>query len=401
MNFKQAIVKRSIERILNSPFILLGKLIGLIKPLEIKSNCFLFFPSADLGGSPKVNGDLVSLLIHEKPVVIFSKRPKNNGFANLFYKDGVHVIDLHKKIDNKYYHFINVIYRGIISSWINKADQPMILGGECMYFYKIIQHVKKETKIIEISHLANWLDFNQAYIPFIDKRIVSTPNLKRSMLEQYQRNLVPVKYVDRIEVIDNWVMLPDKVSIKKNGPLNILFVGRGAPQKRVHIIASIAKKMLMEETDISFTFVGDVGPFLSDGIINKVEFYNNISDPLELDKIYNNADILILTSAYEGLPIVIMDAMARGKVVMSTAVDGIPDYIDHLQTGLLIYELTNEAEIINEAIGLIQLIKHNPDLKFEIGKNARKFANEKFSHKNFADSYVKMFQTLGFQIPKS
>ncbi len=48
-----------------------------------------------------------------------------------------------------------------------------------------------------------------------------------------------------------------------------------------------------------------------------------------MNKIYNETDILLLTSAFEGLPVVVMMMMAYGRVVISTAVNGIPDYIKH------------------------------------------------------------------------
>ena len=105
-----------------------------------------------------------------------------------------------------------------------------------------------------------------------------------------------------------------------------------------------------------------------------------------LDRIYNQADVLLLTSAYEGLPIVVMDMMARGKAVVSTAVDGIPDYITHEQNGLLIKE-TEEEKIVTKGIELLDLLATNHDLRKKIGQNSRRYAVEHFSGEAFCKFY--------------
>ena len=385
MNFRQACWKRSIEAIMIAPFVFFGKCAGFFMPCPSTSRFFLFFPSADLGGAPKVNADLLQILKAENPLVIFSKKAKNNGFRDLFHLPGVHVLDLSKGIDSKWIYFVNIIYRGILSSWINRTPNAVIVGGECMYFYKIVQHVKKGTRVIEVSHLNTWLNFNQAYIPFIDYRMVSTPKLKRYMLEQYQRNQVPEHYATRIRFVDNWVPVPEWKE-KTHSGFTVLFVGRGAPQKRVHLISAIAEHFL-NDPEVSFTFVGDVQHIISPAVEQKARLFESVQDANQLNALYDSADVLILTSAYEGLPIVVMDMMARGKVVLSTAVDGIPDYIEHQKNGILIHELQQEEKIIAEGVHWIQYLKQNPLVCEHLGQQARALAIERFSKEVFDKGY--------------
>jgi glycosyltransferase involved in cell wall biosynthesis len=82
-----------------------------------------------------------------------------------------------------------------------------------------------------------------------------------------------------------------------------------------------------------------------------------------------------------------MDMMARGKVVLSTAVDGIPDYIQHMQNGLLIHELIDEEKIKREAIQLLTMLVENPSLYRTLGDRARELACHRFSRKAFETSY--------------
>ena len=64
----------------------------------------------------------------------------------------------------------------------------------------------------------------------------------------------------------------------------------------------------------------------------------------------------LLTSAYEGLPIAVMEMMAHGKVVVSTAVDGIPDYITNGENGFLLENNTDENKIIEEGISVLKIL---------------------------------------------
>jgi glycosyltransferase involved in cell wall biosynthesis len=109
-----------------------------------------------------------------------------------------------------------------------------------------------------------------------------------------------------------------------------------------------------------------------------------------LSSLYDDADVLILTSAYEGLPIVVMDMMARGKVVISTAVDGIPDYIKHMDNGLLIQELVDEEKIKLEAIRLLKMLAESKGKVLEIGGKARQLAIQKFDKQVFSENYLQI-----------
>ena len=101
---------------------------------------------------------------------------------------------------------------------------------------------------------------------------------------------------------------------------------------------------------------------------------------------YSNSDVLLLTSAYEGLPIVVMDMMARGKVIISTAVDGIPDYISHEKNGLLITE-TDENKIVHQGVELLDRLIGEPSLKKQIGIESYQYAVKHFSGETFCETY--------------
>ena len=391
MTYQTSVLKRNFELVIMFPFVLAGKLVGKLFPLKTKHQIFLFFPSADIGGSIKVNADITNCIKDQKPLIIFSKKPENNQFRHLFELEGVRIIDLHKYIDNKLFHFINFFYRGILAAWINKVDKPVVLGGEGLFFYKVIPHLKKESKNIEICHLNTWFNFSQAYIQYIDCRIFSTPKIKRDVEKQYKENNIPQLYFDRLRFIDNKVDIPAYQSAS-NAVLQVVFVGRGAPQKRVYLIDSIARKMEEQNRPVHFSFVGDVEKIISEKSRQFCTLYGNVNDEKELHKIYQQSDVLLLTSSYEGLPIAVMEIMARGKVIISTAVDGIPDYITHQENGLLISEI-DEDKIVEKGIELLDLLINDPDLKKKIGLNSYSYAVQHFSGETFCMTYKRILAT--------
>jgi L-malate glycosyltransferase len=388
MTYKEGRIKFALEKLGMIPFVLLGRLFGNLFPLKTTHDLFFFFSNADIGGAPRVNIDISKCVKDAKPLIIFSKKPKNNEFKAAFEIEGVRIIDLHSYIDHKLFHFVNFFFRGVIASWIDAREKPVLFGGECMFFYKIIPHVKKKTKCIELCHLPTWLNYNIGLIDRIDLRIFSTLKLKEEVIEQYDQNEINKDLYNRLIFIDNAIDVPPAYEID-NPSLEIVFIGRGAPQKRVHLIAEIAKKMQEAEDPVHFSFVGDVERIIDINAYPYCTFYGNVKDEVLMNKIYTQSDVLILTSAFEGLPIVVMTMMAHGKIVLSTAVNGIPDYIEHMKNGLLI-RATDEPDIILKGVELLRSIIQNPGLKKELGKNNREIASAKFSREAFCKSYRKI-----------
>lgn len=385
MTYKQARIKTMLEEILMFPFVLLGRIYGRVFPLKTKHDIFLFFPNADIGGSPKVNIDITHAVKDKKPLIIFSKKPQNNGFKELFTIEGVRIIDLHKRIDNKTLHFINFFYRGVIASWVNKSQKPVIFGGECIFFYKMLAHVSKKVKRVELCHLNTWLPYSIAHAHRIDLRIFSTDYLRREVVAQYKEQGVYEKLNAKLRFIDNAIPIPQLKQVN-NGLLEVVFIGRGSPQKRVPLVAAIATAMHQAGDSVHFSFVGDVSEVIDITALPFATFYGNVQDQQMMDSIYEKSDVLIMTSAFEGLPIVVMKMMAYGKVVVSTAVNGIPDYIHHMENGLLIKSM-EEDNIIQEGITHLRTLINDPNLKIKLGNRSHVIAKERFSEEVFTKTY--------------
>lgn len=391
MTYKAATRKLRWERVGMAPFVWLGRLVGHIFPLKSTHGIFLFFPNADIGGSPRVNAELTHFLKKKNPLIIFSKRHHNNQYRERFDVEGVKILDLHKYVDNKFYHFLNFFFRGVLATWINKQPQAVVFGGESIFFYKVIPHIKKNIRTVELNHVHVWLPYTIGFIDRMDARIFSTKALLQEVQEQYRQNKLPGYYFEKLYFIDNAIDIPSYAPVESE-ELQVFFIGRGSPQKRVDLVAAIAKKVHEKQLKVKFNFVGDVSKIIDTASFPYANFYGNVSLESEMAKIYERADVLLLTSAFEGLPVVIMQMMSYGKVVISTAVSGIPDYIYHEKNGLLIYAKADE-DIVDEGVGLIERLLHDPQSRKRLGAHAREDAKLKFSRETFERRYR---EVLGF-----
>ncbi len=105
---------------------------------------------------------------------------------------------------------------------------------------------------------------------------------------------------------------------------------------------------------------------------NKVRLIGAVAKNKIRDHLYSS-DIFILPSVtaenddMEGIPVVLMEAMATGLPVLSTFHSGIPELVENNVTGLLVQEKS-----INELSEALQKLIDNPCLREKLSRNARK-----------------------------
>jgi colanic acid/amylovoran biosynthesis glycosyltransferase len=78
-----------------------------------------------------------------------------------------------------------------------------------------------------------------------------------------------------------------------------------------------------------------------------------------LDAFYRDADLVVLTSLSEGIPLVLMEAMARGKIVLAPAITGIAELVIPAKTGFL-YEPGDLEDFVRRILFLQALMQFNP-----------------------------------------
>jgi glycosyltransferase involved in cell wall biosynthesis len=116
-------------------------------------------------------------------------------------------------------------------------------------------------------------------------------------------------------------------------------IGRLSAQKGQRDLLDAAAQVTSEFSDVRFVLVGD-GDLRPDlearaaalGLGDRIVFAGHRSD---IPAVLAALDVVCISSTYEGTPLALFEAMAAAKPIVSTAVDGCREVLDHERTGLL------------------------------------------------------------------
>lgn len=133
--------------------------------------------------------------------------------------------------------------------------------------------------------------------------------------------------------------LRERWGVPTSAPL-VGFVGRLSPEKGPEVFLRVARVMQHLAPSVHFVMVGD-GPMRAElvrfidqfGLVDRVHLVGLHDD---MPEVYAELDALLSTSHTEAMPFALMEAMACGVPVVGTRVGGVPDLIQHGQTGWLI-----------------------------------------------------------------
>ena len=163
------------------------------------------------------------------------------------------------------------------------------------------------------------------------------------------------------------------------GELRVFCVGRLSSEKGHLGLISAFSTALKDQPTLRLTMIGD-GPERSNiealceslGVSDKVTFRGSVPEEMVLEELMA-ADIFALPSLMEGLPVVLMEAMAIGVPVIAPRVAGIPELIDDGEEGLLY----TPGEWEDMARALVTL-SDQPSLRTKLALQAREKIESEF-----------------------
>ncbi len=121
------------------------------------------------------------------------------------------------------------------------------------------------------------------------------------------------------------------------------------------------------------------------GLRERVHLLGLRSDVPEL---LNAADVFVLSSDYEGNPLAVMEAMAAGKPVVSTAVGGVPELVED-GCGLLVPPL--DAQALSKAMSHML---ENPSARKSMGEKSARRAVERFDLRLMTEAHEDLYKKL-------
>jgi glycosyltransferase involved in cell wall biosynthesis len=182
---------------------------------------------------------------------------------------------------------------------------------------------------------------------------------------------------------------------RTQGPLRLLTVGRLHPIKGYTVLLEALRLLSDKGRDWMLDMVGD-GPLepalraqaAALGIAERIRFSGAVA-PERVQDHYDRADAIVVSSFMEGVPVVLMEAMAKELGAVATRVGGVPELIDDGVHGVLVPP--GSAGGLAAAIGRLA---EDPSLCRRFGAAGRRRILEQFSIANTGRAMVDLLRPL-------
>lgn len=214
----------------------------------------------------------------------------------------------------------------------------------------------------------------------------------------YPRQRVIVQNTDDLQVLSRVSGLPSGLSrlvpgsgvdtlryMPQDSPeppqLQVVLIGRMLYDKGVEVFVEAAENLKSRYPAVQFLMVGphdeenpsgvpvaQLAKWTASGL---VEWHGSVED---IRAVYRSASIIVLPSRREGMPKVVLEAAACGLPVVTTNVPGCRDSVIDGKTGYLVP--WGDASALSEKIALLI---DSPSLRNQMGRNARRLAEERFA----------------------
>jgi glycosyltransferase involved in cell wall biosynthesis len=233
-------------------------------------------------------------------------------------------------------------------SKILKEERPLIVHSHLFYATMFAAPITKAVggiRVVDTAHIREaWRKgIKKAY--FIDRLIYRDVDHIIAVSHAVKNYLIEVKRLppQKITVVHNGVHLEKFQSIaprSSNGRLTFGVIGRLEVQKGHRYFLEAVKLLGDKAKNARFNIIGE-GSLRASleamakqlGIDDRIKFSGFRSD---IVKAFDELDVLVLPSLFEGLPLVALEASAMGKAVIVTNVDGSPEAVAHNETGIVV-----------------------------------------------------------------
>lgn len=322
-----------------------------------------------------------------------------------FNKFEVYVIAIRKKLNN---HVENMLSSKLNVIYIGKDK-----GFEFKSLLKLYKVLKKINPDLIHTHLQSFM-YVIPYAIIHNKKIIHTiHNIPEKELSNFRKKIlgfllkknkaIAVGISDTIsEMIKDFYKINDCETVynpvdiekfkidntvikEKNKIVTLISIGRFVEQKNQKLL--IDSLIKLNNKNIKLVFLGDgmlkktLEKYVKDNNMDKnIIFKGNVSN---VNYELNKADIFVLSSVYEGLPMTILEAMACGMPIISTDVGGVKDIVTN--NGIVVPS-NNEDEMCNA----INLLFNNKKMRDEMGKKSLENVM-KYSVQQCSSEYEKVY----------
>ncbi|OUL37160.1 glycosyl transferase family 1 [Nostoc sp. T09] len=199
----------------------------------------------------------------------------------------------------------------------------------------------------------------------------------------------------QVIVMPNPTELPAQVPNRQNSTkINLVFCGRVGQRKGAFdLIEAFAKLPDSQKQSTQLILAGDGEIAKAQQLAANLNLAEQVTflgwiNSQQRDELLSKADMFILPSYNEGLPMAILEAMGWGLPIIATPVGGIPELVIAKQNGLLV--TPGNIQQLSQAM---QLLIADENLRLSLGKVARKNV-EQFDIRNYCHHLAEIYYSL-------
>ena len=355
----------------------------------MKTRVAVVLPYFGNGGAENMVAHLVSHLDLSRLIVqvfcIFGK-PQENHLEEEVHLHGVDIVYIGKNLG------FSLAATFKLYSELNKF-RPDIVHTHlmaCMYSapWILLHKVKMLHTLHSIPQAENNFKIRKIVTCFLYKTKKAIPIAISYENQKLVANYYGLKR-EAVEVISNPV-ITEKYYHNENdeNSITLITVGRLSKEKNQIMMIRVLAELLKGYSDIRLVIVGNgkEREYLEQeaiklGVKENISFTGMVTD---VENYLCNADIFLLSSLYEGVPLSILEAMAAGLPIVSTNVGGIKDIVT--DNGILVP--SEDVDKMKEAI--IELIQE-PELRRKFGERSLRNVT-KYDIANISKQYIKLYQ---------
>lgn len=200
----------------------------------------------------------------------------------------------------------------------------------------------------------------------------------------------------RVVVIPNGVTMPAADVVRPADPvrpLRALFVGRFAANKGIpDLLAAVdllAERGLSDRVHVDLVGGGPLFDPLSGANRRPNVVFHGAVDDAALERLYREAHVFVLPTLFEGMPTVVLEAMARRLPILVTDVGATREMVDD-SNGAIIGKQA-PAELADR---LVEMAGLSPERRIAMGDASRRRVEDRFTWDAVADAHHALFASL-------
>ena len=344
-------------------------------------------PALGYGGAERMVVDLInnsdSTKYRFSVIIFFDNTPLKSLIAN---KSEVFLVEKKSKFD---FSFLNRLEKKLVELKPNIVHGHLFAGD---FWGRLAAH---HLRVPYLSTEHN-LNYDDGWLKNFIKKIVSGKQdfyvACSAAVAEYMKVVYKIK--NEIVVIHNGIDLDRFTNLAPaiwQTPLNIVMVGRLVKQKGQLVALSALNNLKNYPWKLIIVGVGieknNLQKFVNkNNLLDRVIFAEPV---VQVEKYFEQASVLLMPSVWEGLGVVVMEAMTGARLVLASKTGGLVELIKEKETGFLA-----EPKNITDWEVKLKNIFENKDQCQQLAINAQKYAKENFGVEKMVEKYDQVYSLV-------